>query len=95
MTELDFYEVTQVLDTPTTRELGVPNTIGIVLGKAKAGEVVSYAVLIGDETYSLHHADLRPTGQRVDREEIYGGEHIRISPDGKILAADPQADDPE
>lgn len=95
MTELDFYEVVQVLDTPTPRELGVPNTVGIVLGKSKEGGVVSYAVLIGDETYSLHHTDLRRTGQRVDRKKIYSGEHIRISPDGRILAADLKADDPD
>jgi hypothetical protein len=84
VTELDFYDVAEVLDTPKTRDLGVANTFGVVLGKAKEGAITSYAILIGEETYSLHGADLRRTGKKVQRDDIYSGEHIRVSLDGQI-----------
>jgi Immunity protein 31 len=92
MVELDFYEVARVLDTPRTRNLGVTNTFGIVLGKAKEGSTTSYAVLIGDETYSLRDADLKPTGKKVRREEIYSGEHITVSLDGELLSRESDSD---
>jgi len=95
MTELDFYEVVQVLDTKATRHLGVPNTFGVVLGKAKEGEVSSYAVLIGNETYALHDADVRRTGRKVQREEVYSGDRIRVSVHGELIAAELQECDPE
>jgi hypothetical protein len=86
VSEIDFYEVVRVLDTPATRDLGVPNTVGIVLGKSKEGNItVSYAVSIDGMTYSLHDADIEPTGRKVEREEIYTGQHIFISPEGEIV----------
>jgi hypothetical protein len=94
MIELDFYEVARVLDTPTTRDLGVTNTFGIVLGKAKEGATTTYAILIGDETYSLHDTDVKPTGKKVRREEVYSGEHIRVSPDGELLPTEPDSHNP-
>jgi hypothetical protein len=95
MTEIDFYEVVHVLDTPATRGLGVNNTLGVVLGKAREGEIISYAVLIEDETYSLHDTDLRRTGQKVDRQIIYSGERINVSLDGEVLAVELQESDPD
>lgn len=95
MTELGFYEVARILDTPTTRALGVPNTFGIVLGKANEGGATSYAILIGDETYSLHDIDIERTGKKVEREKIYSGERIHVSPDGEVLSAELHADDPK
>ena len=85
MSELDFYEIVRVLDTPATRELGVPNVSGVVVGKAKDGSKNSYAVLIGDETYALHDPDVEGTGKKIDRVELYSGETIRVSVDGEIL----------
>jgi hypothetical protein len=89
---LEFYDVAEVLDTQTTRDLGVTKAFGIVLGKAREGAITSYAVLIADETYSLHDADLKPTGKRVQRDDIYGGEHIRISLDGQVLSTELDSD---
>ena len=84
MSELDFYEIVRVLDTPATRELGVPNVSGVVVGKAKDGSKNAYAVLIGDETYALHDPDVEGTGKKMDRDELYSGETIRVSVDGEI-----------
>lgn len=88
MISLDLHEVVLVLDTPITRKLGVANTQGVILGRAEPDAATSYAVLVGRETYSLHDADLRRTGRRARREDIYNGQRIRVSPDGEVLTAE-------
>jgi hypothetical protein len=93
MKELDFYEVVQIRETPTARDLHVAHEVGVVVGKAAEGKAVSYAVLIGDETYSLDRSDLRPTGNKLTRQELYGGGLLHVSLDGQIVAEPSSSDD--
>lgn len=81
MTDFDFYDV---VDTEMARRLGVSGADGVVLGKAE-GTTVTYAVLIGHQTFSLSSADLVAIGRKVSREDIYGGEQIRVDQPGNVV----------
>lgn len=85
MRELDFYEVVTLARTDATERLRIAGETGVVLGKAEEAGRTTYAVLIGEETYSLADIDLEPTGHRVSREDIYSGEHLRVRADGTVL----------
>jgi hypothetical protein len=61
--------------------LGIRSGRGIIVGISGEGSDRTYAVLIGDRTFMLHASDLIRTGERVDREAVYGGETIRVSPE--------------
>jgi hypothetical protein len=81
MREIAFYEVVEVLSSPSAVALGVGNARGIVVGMSGQAGERTYAVLVGDRTFMLNPSDLAPTGESVDREAIYGGETIRVSPE--------------
>jgi hypothetical protein len=59
----------------------VGNTRGVVVGISGEANERSYAVLIGDRTFMLDPSDLAPTAESVDREAIYGGETLSVSPE--------------
>jgi hypothetical protein len=80
MREIAFYEVVDVLSSPNAQALGVGNTPGVVVGISGEASERRYAVLVGDRTFMLDPSDLAPTGQSLDREAIYGGEAIAVSP---------------
>jgi hypothetical protein len=61
--------------------LGVSNARGVVVGISGEANERKYAVLIGDRTFMLAPSDLIPTGHLVDRDAIYGGEAIQVSPE--------------
>jgi Immunity protein 31 len=84
MTDFDFYDVVLVVHTEMARRLGVSGADGVVLGKAE-GTTVTYAVLIGHQTFSLSSADLVAIGRRVSREDIYGGAQIRVEQHGNVV----------
>lgn len=81
MKEITFYEIVEVLCSPNAMALGVDNTRGVVVGVSGEESERMYAVLVGDRTFMLAPSDLVPTGESVDREAIYGGETIRVSPE--------------
>lgn len=82
MSDIGFYEVVGVPSNAAAAALGVAGTRGVVVGiSGEDGEEKMYAVLIGDRTYMLGPADLVRTGESVDREAIYGGETISVSPE--------------
>ena len=81
MREIAFYEVVEVLSSANAVALGVGNTRGVVVGISGEANERTYAVLVGDRTFMLDPSDLSPTGESVDREAIYGGEIISISPE--------------
>jgi hypothetical protein len=80
---LPFYAKVEV-----KRRNGVPpevvGTNGIVLGRAKlkTGQW-SYSVFLGglNESYSLPHLALRPTGEVLQRSDIYHGDVLRVTVD--------------
>jgi hypothetical protein len=78
---IDFYEIVDVLTSPHTVTLGVQGGRGVVVGMADDGDEKSYAILIGSRTFMLGETDLARTGERVNREAIYGGESIRVLPE--------------
>ncbi|MDT0346037.1 Imm31 family immunity protein [Streptomyces litchfieldiae] len=73
MSDFDFYDVVDVLRTTCAAALGVGGARGVVLGISEGENGRMYAVFIGDTAYMLSPSDLVPTGERVDREAIYGG----------------------
>jgi hypothetical protein len=81
MREIAFYEVVEVLNSPNAVALGVGNARGVVVGISGEANERTYAVLVGNRTFMLDPLDLAPTGESVDREAIYGGETIRVSPE--------------
>jgi hypothetical protein len=80
MSDIDFYEIVAVLRTEHAVALGVGNARGLVVGVSEEAAERNYAVLIGDRTFMLRSSDLVRTGERVDREAIYGGEALEVLP---------------
>jgi hypothetical protein len=81
MSDIGFYEIVNVLSSADAVALGVSNARGVVVGISGEANERQYAVLIGDRTFMLSPSDLVQTGESVDREAIYGGETIRVSPE--------------
>jgi hypothetical protein len=55
--------------------------IGVILGRSQSKSGVwRYSVFLGglNESYSLPHAALLPTGKLLQRGEIYGGDKLRV-----------------
>jgi hypothetical protein len=80
VSDIDFYEVVTVLTGPDATATGVSGSRGIVVGVSGTADDESYAVLIDGRTVMLGRSELARTGERVDREAIYGGETIQVSP---------------
>ncbi len=81
MSDIDFYEIVDVLASPDAMALEVSNSRGIIVGISNEPDGKRYAVLIGNRTFMLDASDLVRTGERVDRETIYGGETIQVRPE--------------
>jgi hypothetical protein len=81
MNDIGFYEIVNVLSSADAAALGVSNARGVVVGISGEANERQYAVLIGDRTFMLSPSDLVRTGEHVDRQAIYGGETIRVSPE--------------
>lgn len=81
MTEFNFFEIVEVLETTHAAALGVSGTRGVVLGISEGENETRYGVLIGDESYMLAVEDMRHTGESVSPESIYSGESIRVPPE--------------
>ena len=103
MKSLEFYEVVRILDTPRTRDLKVVGRTGIVVGlpphllgleddggttnEADPGSA-QYGVTIDSEGFALYRRELESTGERVQREALYDGSHIRVSVKGELVDED-------
>lgn len=81
MSEICFYEIVDVLASGHTAGLGIANARGIVVGMAEEAGKKTFAVLVADRTFSVEETDLSSTGERVEREAIYGGETVRVQPE--------------
>jgi Immunity protein 31 len=81
VSDIGFYEIVKVLSSADAVALGVDNARGVVVGISGETNERKYAVLIGERTFMLDPSDLVRTGESVDREAIYGGETIRVSPE--------------
>jgi len=79
--DIPFYEVVTVLNSASAAAMGVGNARGVVVGISGEADKRKYAVLVGDRTFMLDPSDLVPTGESVDREAIYGGHAIWVSPE--------------
>lgn len=89
-----------MLDSTKTRGLGVVGQRGVVTGLPPhllgiddvppAGDpgADQYTVALADEAVALSRRDLRPTGDRVNREAIYDGSSLRIDVDGEPVEFD-------
>jgi Immunity protein 31 len=82
------YDVVVVVDHPDAAGLGLVGALGIVMGVRLRDGHPSYPVMIGEgpgsppESYLLPEAALRSTGRRLSRDEVYGGEPIRLDAHG-------------
>ncbi|MBE1603527.1 Imm31 family immunity protein [Actinopolymorpha pittospori] len=85
--EFDFFDVVEI--STRTRTSAAEPIEGVVLGKSQneADGSRSYAVaLLPDGLATMfEESELRPTGRRVARADIYPGESIRASVDGDLL----------
>lgn len=80
MSDIEFYEVVEVLNSPAAVTLGVSGRRGIVLGVSEGANGKVYAVSVDDLIYMLNASDLSRTGERVTRESIYDGNVIKVPP---------------
>jgi hypothetical protein len=80
MREIAFYEIVRIPGGPNAVVLGVENAHGVIVGISGEADERTYAVLIEGRTSMLDPSDFAPTGQSVDREAVYGGETIKVSP---------------
>jgi Immunity protein 31 len=81
VSDIGFYEIVNVLSSADAVALGVGNARGVVVGISGEANERKYAVLIGERTFMLDPSDLVRTGESVDREAIYGGETMQVSPE--------------
>jgi hypothetical protein len=81
VTDFDFFEIVEVAPSARITHLGVGANRGIILGVAGDGDSKQYAVLVGAETFVFEGADLVRTGQRVNREAVYGEETVSVPPE--------------
>ena len=68
-----------------TQKRGVPaeavGKMGVILGRAQSpSRQWNYSVFLKglDESYSLPHLALTPTGEVLNRTDIYGGDKVRV-----------------
>ncbi|GAB3453696.1 hypothetical protein [Actinophytocola sediminis] len=75
MSDIDYYDVVEVLNTTSTSTSGISGKFGVVLGKSDGSLGKMYAVSIDDDvTYMVAESDLRATGEHRTRKDIYGDE---------------------
>jgi hypothetical protein len=81
----DLYEVVSVEPPPATHLSGRSAT---VLGRSRSEDgTETYALLYDDEpeTWMADGGQLRSTGRRRRREDVYDGTSIRVSQKGELL----------
>ncbi len=89
MESLGFYEVVRILESETTRRLGIVGRSGVVLGVPPhllgiddeydvGHDKAQYAVDVGSEGYALVRADREGTGEFVAREAFYDGDRVFV-----------------
>lgn len=83
---LEHFDEVEILETRTTQELEVVGERGVVVGVSEEAGDRFYAVALESlgRTIMLGAGDLRPTGRRVEREDIYGGERLRVDSKGHV-----------
>jgi hypothetical protein len=81
MDDIAFYEVVRILPSSAATSMGLSNSLGIILGMSVELGVKTYAVLVGSTTFMLSGSDLEQTGERVDRETVYGDQRIQVLPE--------------
>jgi hypothetical protein len=84
------YEVVVVTSTPSTRNDGIADRTGVVLGIARPdveGRPVTYAVggYDFDRTCMVAEDEIVSTGRIDSRNEFYTGESIRVTQKGELL----------
>jgi hypothetical protein len=85
-TPFEHFDEVEILETRATQELEVVGETGVVVGiSVDAGERF-YAIALESlgRTIMLGAGDLRLTGRRVEREDVYGGESLRVDPKGRV-----------
>ena len=76
---MPFYSVVRV-----KKQSNVPaevvGKLGIILGRAGTRGRWDYSVFVQgvEESYSLPHSALAPTGKVLRRDELYGGDMMRV-----------------
>ena len=89
----DFYDVVQVVDVDGGIE-EIDRKFGIILGMAQQEDgswsyaVDVYADLECNERidgWSVAEENLTATGRHVSEDHVYGGETVKVSPDGDLV----------
>lgn len=81
MSNPDFFDVVRILPSPEAASMGVENELGIVVGISDGPDSRHYAVLARGETFMLSVHSLEPTGDHVDRDTVYDGQSIQVTPE--------------
>lgn len=77
---IDFYAIVEILESPSTRVLGIVGKTGVVLGVASCPLGVTYAVSIDGEGDTVNETDLLDTGIKSRREDHVSGERLPVAP---------------
>lgn len=80
MAEISNYEIVRIERSERAVAMDLADRQGIVVGMAGGPSGMSYAVLVGERTYTLSRSDLVGTGEHVDRSVVYTGETTRVQP---------------
>jgi hypothetical protein len=90
--EIRPYAVVEIIETPRTVELEVAGAMGVVLGGSDQHSETesSHVVLVRDvgRTVMLSAAELRATGEMLDRADIYDGTTLSVSEGGEVRLDD-------
>ena len=90
---IELFDVVEVVATERTRALQISGRTGTVVGVSEAetaGDNAAYAVSVDglDRTVMFVVSELRATGERKAREDIYDGTSIRVTDRGEIHPPD-------
>jgi hypothetical protein len=77
---LAFYSVVRIMRSTRTANLGIDGLNGVVAGISDSGSHVEYAVMVEGKSYMIDDVDLLPTGEVLEREELYSGDSLRVDP---------------
>lgn len=81
------FDEVEILDTPATRQLEISGERGIVVGVSQENDEPFLAVAIDafGRTVMLSATDVRATGRRVQRDQIYDGTSINVTEQGHVV----------
>ncbi len=92
---MEFYEVVEPDSTPTTRELGVAGSVGVVLGMATEGSTTYAVSIAGKRTLSPRRTCGPPGGSCAERISVAADNLVflegAVGPPGQVNVTVPHS----